>query len=129
MEYKIKIITGFREDQQYTVSSEEAHKAYFLFFNPNERGIFNNGVAVRGVDIKSIEPDYQGTMGWNATHELDEDDWNEIRGKNVDRKLREILSQAQEIARTKNQPVSLPLSELIKMKVDSQLGNGNKMIE
>ena len=41
---KIKIITGFRKDQYYTIDAEEAHKAYYLFLNPEERGVFNNGV-------------------------------------------------------------------------------------
>ena len=71
---KIKIITGFRKDQYYTIDAEEAHKAYYLFLNPEERGVFNNGVAMIGKNVQGIEPDYHATMGWNSTHTLDSDD-------------------------------------------------------
>lgn len=114
MEYKIKIILGYREDQQISIPANEAHKAYYLFNHPNERGTFSNGYAVRGQDIHSIEPDYQGTMGWNATHELDEYDWIEIRKAGVDRKLRGILSSAVEAAKDP-QKLTLPLSEIAEL--------------
>lgn len=114
MKYKIKVITGFRDDQFISISSEEAHKAYYLFLHPNERGIFENGIALRGVDIQRIEPDYHGTLGYNPTHKLDSDDWNDIRGKGVDRKLQQICIQAQQVAKLPSFPISLPLSEAIK---------------
>ncbi len=116
--YKIKIITGFRQDQHYTIDANEAHKAYYLFLHPTERGVFKNGVALRGDDIKQIDPDFHATMGWNPTHDLDDDDWNEIRGKNVDRKLREICAKAQEVAKLPNisrDILDAPLSENVKL--------------
>jgi len=94
----IKIICGFDAEQKFTINDEEAHKAYYLFLHPNERAVFSNGVALVGKDIKSIIPDYHATMGWNPTHELDDDDWNEIRQKGVDRKLRDILYEAKDKA-------------------------------
>lgn len=112
---KIRIYTTGFSDTIHSVDMEEAHKAYYLFTHPNERGIFNNGLALRGQDIRTIEPDYQGTMGWNHTHELDNDDWNEIRNKSVDRKMRELLSAAQEVSRLENPPINKPLSEAIKL--------------
>ncbi len=95
---KIKIITGFRDDQYYTIDAEEAHMAYRLFQNPEERAIFENGVALIGKNIQGIEPDYNATMGWNSTHRLDGDDWNEIRSKKVDVEVREVLQKAKEAA-------------------------------
>jgi hypothetical protein len=95
---KIKIITGFREDQYYTIDAEEAHKAYYLFLNPQKRGIFSNGVAVIGQNIQGIEPDFIATMDWNKNYELTPFDWNEIRAKGIDRKLRDVLYQAKQIA-------------------------------
>ena len=114
MKYKIKVITGFRDDQFVSIGWEEAHKAYYLFTHPNERGIFNNGLALRGVDIQRIEPDYHGTMGYNPTHKLDGDDWNEIRGKGIDRKLQEICMQAQQVSRLPDPKINLTLAEAIK---------------
>lgn len=106
----IKITTGFRQDQFHTISGEEAHKAYYLFLHPMERGVFDNGVAIRGSDIQSIVPDYNSTMGWNSTHILDNDDWNEIRAKNVDRKMRDLLYDAKRVASLENPPINKPLS-------------------
>lgn len=94
----IKIITGFRDNQYYVIENEEAHKAYYLFNNPEARTIFSNGVALIGKNIQGIEPAYNETMGWNPTHTLDSDDWNDIRSKGVDADLRNLLSEAKQVA-------------------------------
>lgn len=113
---KIKVITGFRQDQYYTINYDEAHKAYYLFLHPEERGVFDNGVALIGKNIQGIEPDYNATMGWNETHELNSDDWNEIRGKGIDTSLRDILFSAKQIAQFQPEKISQPLSEILKLK-------------
>lgn len=95
---KIKIKTGYREDQYYTIDLDEAHKAYYLFLNPEERGVFENGVALIGKNIQGIEPDYTATMGWHPTHKLDADDWNEINKSGVHTQLMSGLAKAKEIA-------------------------------
>jgi len=115
MEYKVKIITGFREDQYYTINAQEAHKAYYLFNNPTERGVFDNGVALVGDMIKGIEPDYHSTMGYNSNYKLEAEDWNEIRGKKVDVTLRSILSKAQKVAKLDNPPIRIALTEAVKL--------------
>ena len=108
----IKIIVGFRADQQYTVDATEAHKAYYLFLNPSERGVFNNGLALIGSAIKSIEPDYNATMGWNADHVIDGDDWNDMKSKSIDRELRDIMYLAKSVAQSGEQDkLAMPLSE------------------
>lgn len=115
---KVKIITGFREDQYQTIDVEEAHKAYYLFLHPNERGIFSNGVALIGSDIREIKPDYNATMGWNPTYELGDDDWVEIRKMGIDKKLQNALGHAKRIANLPNPPVNLTLTEAIKLLPD-----------
>jgi hypothetical protein len=94
----VKLITGFRKDQEHSIDASEAHKAYYLFLHPEMRGVFSNGLAVTGSDIKGIVPDWNGTMGWNPSHILDQDDWTEIRKRNLDTKMRNILARAKEIA-------------------------------
>jgi len=94
----IKVIVGFREDQYYLINETQAHKAYYLFTHPDERSVFEGGIAIIGKHIQGIEPAYQETMGWNPTHELDNDDWNEIRARGVDKRLREVLMRAKEVA-------------------------------
>src|SRR3990167_10820229 len=94
----IKIITGFRDEQYYVIEDYEAHKAYYLFNHPESRTIFENGVALIGKNIQGIEPAWNETMGWNQTHKLDSDDWNEIKQKGVDTKLRNLLEEAKQVA-------------------------------
>lgn len=96
--YQVKLICGFRKDQEYTINANEAHKAYYLFNNPTKRGTFDNGLALKGSDIQRIVPDYQATMGWNATHQLTDDDYNELRSAGVLQKFNVILSAAKLIA-------------------------------
>jgi len=97
--YKVKIVCGFRKEQEFTIDANEAHKAYFLFNNPEKRGTFNNGLALKGSDIQRIEPDYNATMGWNHTYQLTNDDWNELRNNGVAKKIREIMAYAKKVAR------------------------------
>ncbi len=111
MKKYIKVVIGFRQDQYHTIDAEEAHKAYYLFLNPEMRGVFNNGVALVGKDIRSIEPDYNATMGYNPTHYLEAEDWNDIREKRVDTEIRNTLEYAQLIAKNNPELIALPLSE------------------
>ncbi len=97
-EIKIKVITGFRDDQFIIIDGDEAHKAYYLFNNMEKRTIFKNGTALIGKNIQSIEPSYNETMGWNATHKLDDDDWNEIRKNGIAYKTRDVLLEGKRIA-------------------------------
>ncbi len=95
--FYIKVITGFREDQETSIPMQEAHKAYYLFKNPDARGVFDCGVALIGRNIQEIKPDWNKTMGWNDTHELGDDDWNEIRKYEVESKMRWLIEKAKEI--------------------------------
>lgn len=93
---KLKIVTGFRPDQHCTIGIEEAPKAYRLFANPDERAVFDNGTALIGSSVKSIEPDWNATMGWNPTYVMGNDDWNEIRSSGAERMMRDAISSAKE---------------------------------
>lgn len=117
MNLKIKITTGFRKDQVYSIPVEEAHKAYYLFLNPDARTVFSNGLAIRGSEIQRIEPDFQGTMGWNENHQLGTEDWNELNATGVARKLNTLLSTAKDVAQNATpQELNLKLSDLITSK-------------
>lgn len=113
---KIKIITGFRKDQHLTIDSDDAHKAYYLFLNPEKRTIFKNGVALIGANIQGIEPDYNATMGWNSDHVLDGYDYNDMRSKGIDVALRDVLQLAKEIAQNYPDKLNIPLSEIKLLK-------------
>jgi hypothetical protein len=115
-DFKIKLITGYREEQNYIIDAEEAHKAYYLFMHPNERGIFSNGVAVIGADIKGIVPAWNETMGWNPTHKLDSDDWNDIRSKGIEAPMHDALSDAKHLLQFMEKDKNLlskPMSQVI----------------
>lgn len=94
----IKITTGYDEDQKYTVSAEEAHKAYYIFMNPEKRAIFSNGLALTGKDIKGIKPDYNASMGWNPGYEIKPHEWQYIRDDGVERGLEKLMQNAKDVA-------------------------------
>lgn len=115
--YKIKIVCGFRKEQEFTIDANETHKAYYLFTHPEKRGTFNSGLALKGSDIQRIEPDYNATMGWNHTYQLTNDDWNELHASGVTQKMQGIMSSAKEIARlAQTEDFSVPLVDLVKNK-------------
>ena len=113
---KIKVITGYRDDQQYTIEANEAHKAYYLFLNPEARTVFSNGVALIGKNIQGIEPDYHATMGWNKSHQLDGDDWHEINSSGIGDKMQKLLTVARNVAQVAMSDVSLLNKPLIEAK-------------
>jgi len=112
---KVKIIAGFRKDQEHTIDAEEAHIAYRLFMNPDKRAIFSNGIAIKGSDIRSIVPDYHATMGWNASHFLNDDDWNEMNKLGVRKKLLEALTESKELAKLPHEEAIKLLEEKLKL--------------
>ncbi len=88
-----------RDDQFISVPLQEAHKAYRLFQNPTERGIFENGIAIVGSDIRQIKPDYNKTMGWNDSHSINNEDWNELRREGIEEKMEMIMEKARDVAK------------------------------
>jgi len=94
----IRISTGFSGDQKFIISNGEAHKAYYLFLNPEKRGIFENGLALIGKDIKDIQPDYHSEMGWNPSHRMGDDDWAEVRKRGIDTELKKVMTLAKEVS-------------------------------
>lgn len=104
---------GFRKEQEFTIDANEAHKAYYLFNNPEKRGTFDTGLALKGSDIQRIEPDYNATMGWNHTHQLTSDDWNELRAKEITQKMNGIMAMARQFATFgKVEDLQVPLIDL-----------------
>lgn len=110
---KIKLICGFRTDQEYSIDIDEAHKAYYLFRNPDARAIFRGGLAITGSSIKEIVPDWHGTMGWNPSHRLDADDWNEIERSGKGRALSASMALAETVGnKCSEEQLAKPLGEL-----------------
>lgn len=116
---KIKLIVGFRRDQEHSVDIEEAPKAYYLFTHPEARAVFSDGLAIKGSQIDEIVPDWQGTMGWNPTHTLTEDDWSEIRSSGKRIALQNLMVEAKHVAEIGNEAyLALPLSEVKKLLLE-----------
>lgn len=98
MKYYITVITGFREDQRVDIPLQEAHKAFYLFKHPEERGVFDCGVALIGRNIQEIKPNWNKTMGYNPEYELTTDDWNDIAGKGIKKKMQVLMETAKRVA-------------------------------
>lgn len=120
---KIKIKTGFNDNQFMIIDSEEAHKAYYLFLHPEERAIFSNGVALIGKNIQEINPAWNETMGWNPSHKLDDDDWADIRKQGVDLKLRNLLQEAKTISYMMEENASLGNIKLSEARLNLKESN------
>lgn len=128
--YKIKVVCGFRKEQEFTINANEAHKAYYLFNNPDKRGTFDNGLAILGKDINRIEPDYNATMGWNHTHVLRDEDWNEIHATGTIDKMKGIMATAKEIGKIgEPEDLTMPLIDLIKEKYPMQTRLGSSFAQ
>jgi hypothetical protein len=111
--YKVKIVCGFRKEQEFTIDANEAHKAYYLFNFPDKRGTFENGLAIKGSDIQRIEPDYNATMGWSPVHQLTSAEHFQLEDECIKKKLQIILAGAKEIARNGNvEDLKTPLIDL-----------------
>lgn len=114
---KVKISTNdFSE--KYTIDSEESHKAYYLFNHPEKRGVFSNGVAISGTDLRGIKPDFNAIMGWNPSHILNDDDYNELKRKGKYNEAYLILQKATLVARLAEENptlLQLPLSEAVQL--------------
>ena len=74
------------------IDETELEKA-LAAFRFGTSAIFKNGALEK---IGDIVPDYNETMGWNPTYQLQDDDWNDIRSKGVDRKLKELSQNTKE---------------------------------
>lgn len=107
MKYYLKAVIGFRDDQFVTIPMQEAHKLYYLFNHPEERGVFNNGVALVGKNIQTIIPNWNETLGYNPNYKLTEDDWNDIRGKSIDAKMKTLIEKAKDISKIAEQNISI----------------------
>lgn len=127
----IKIITGFGEDQKYSVELDEAHKAYYLFRNPEKRGVFSNGVALLGRTIQAIQPDWHAIMGWNPTHKMTTEDWAELETTGVKEKVYRIMRRADNLVmdiETDPSLLSLPLNQVLKMPRYAEISSEDKAI-
>ena len=111
--YYLKVVCGFRKDQEFQVNANEAHKVYYVFINPEKKMIFSDGLALKGSDIQRIEPDYHSTMGWSPSHNLDSADHLELEQLGIKRKLQNIMAGAKEVARAGNvEDLQKPLIDL-----------------
>jgi hypothetical protein len=113
-----KIFTGY--DSFFTISSDELHKAYYLYLHPEKRTIFKNGNAIEGSMIKRIEPDYHSMLGYNPSHKLDGDDWNEIKSNELVSLGRVYMQKATDVAKLIDKEPdlwNLPLGEIETKKI------------
>lgn len=128
MEYKLKIVTGYNEDQQFSIDAEEGHKAYYLFRNPEKRGVFSDGLAITGKDIRVIQPDYNGTLGYNKNYKLDEHDYAMIVSRGLSEKLQRIMGHAKDVSYLMDNDIDMSSNKLSEILLDLK-NNGMFSIE
>lgn len=92
--FKIRIGYGKEDDRYISIGEGELESALHCFIT-DSKGVFKNGVC-RGSDIISITEDWHKEMGWNETHVIIDDDWNELKAKGITGKYTGVLAQAKE---------------------------------
>ena len=89
-----KIIQGYEHERDVIIREDELERAYGLFMLGG-RWIFSGG-PVDGKNIQTIVEDYHTTMGWNKEYKLGTDDYEQLTQQGVDRKMKNLLSEAKE---------------------------------
>lgn len=104
-----KIIRGYKPDDYIEIDETELKKAQYCFMLKKD-AVYSGG-AVRGSEMKAIQPDYQRSMGWNRGYAPLAEDWGEIRERGVDRECRNLIEAAKEEVRVtlaSGRPVNAP---------------------
>lgn len=83
----------FKDFNNYISIDETDLERALAAFKYGTAVMFDDGAVEK---VESIIPDQNRSMGWNPSHKLDDDDWNDIRSKGIDRKLRDAISEARE---------------------------------
>ena len=78
-----KVITGYGKDQYHQVHVDDLHKIYYLWLNPEKRGILTDGTPIIGKNIIDILPDYNKILGHAPTIILDSYDWQKINNTSL----------------------------------------------
>jgi len=87
----------FKDFNNYVPIDETELEKALASFKYGTAVMFDNGAVEK---IESIIPDQNRSMGWNPSHKLEDDDWNEIRSKGIDRKLRDAITLAKDDIQT-----------------------------
>ena len=77
-----KVIWGFDEERVTEIEEKDLEKALYAMSTKGK--VYLGDVLLDGKYIIAIKEDYNKTMGWLPTHELDADDWIQIREEKVD---------------------------------------------
>lgn len=95
-----KVVTGYGDDDYRSITSDELHKAYYLFLNADEniRSIMNDGRPLIGKDIKDIKPDYNAMMGWNPSYKPSCSELDEIKVQKFFPLMNECMQKASRVA-------------------------------
>lgn len=78
-----KVIWGFDEERTTDIGESELIKALYAMSTKSK--VYIGDILLDGKYIIAIKENYQKVMGWNSTHEMTSDDWNEIRAVGVDK--------------------------------------------
>lgn len=111
------------------IEGNELHKAFALSLDQDGRGLFTGGM-IQGKDIKRIIPDWHREFGWNPTHKLDDQDWNEI--KVIEKDYQHVLEKGKIIAEyalkeNRRDLLSMPAKEAV-MFVPLKIQEDNKVV-
>jgi hypothetical protein len=89
-----KVMRGFNQDDYIPITESELKKAIYAHITGTNVA-FEMG-SITGTHISAVVPDFHRTLGWNPSHKLDSDDWNDIRGRGLENTMRNLIAEAKQ---------------------------------
>ena len=103
-ELHYKVIWGFDEERSTDIGESELIKALYAMSTKSK--VYLGDILLDGKYIIAIKENYQKTMGWNPTHEMDSDDWNQLKTEGIDKlfagKVYEAKQKVQDMIASKD---------------------------
>lgn len=90
-----KVFRGFDQNDYIPIDETELVKAVYAHMTGKPVALQNG--SINGTHISAIMPDWNRTMGWNPTHKLGDDDWNDIKYKEVDKLYLGAIADAKSV--------------------------------
>lgn len=87
--FRVKV--GYGHNEYIPIEGKKELEKAIWAFSTNDKAVFDKGL-VRGQDIIAITEDWHREMGWNPTHIIEGEDWQEIKEKGVQKKYENLIS-------------------------------------
>lgn len=79
--YRYLVRYGYGDEMTISIEEKDLEKAVYAWMSQKKVNLTN--ALLDGKYIISITEDFHSPMGWNKSHKLEDEDWNELRQNGV----------------------------------------------